>query len=70
MLYPALPLGQDDPPHAVARMIGLVEEVTRSHGVPDPLQMSVAASDGVRLWGLTSMSRPTGGGVQGPAPLG
>ncbi|WP_055588996.1 class II glutamine amidotransferase [Peterkaempfera griseoplana] len=53
MFYLALTLGlQEEPPRAVARMIGLVEDVARCHGVPDPLQMTVAASDGVRLWGF------------------
>jgi predicted glutamine amidotransferase len=51
MFYLALTLGlADDAPRAVARMIGLVEAVARRHDVPDPLQMTVAASDGEQLW--------------------
>ena len=51
MFYLALTLGlEDDTPRAVARMIGLIGAVARRHGVPDPLQMTVATSDGERLW--------------------
>jgi glutamine amidotransferase len=40
----------DDPPNAVARAVGLVEEVGRRHGVQFPVQMTVATSDGESLW--------------------
>ena len=51
MFYLALTLGlADDPPGAVARMVGLVEEVGRAHGVEDPMQMTVATTDGQRIW--------------------
>ncbi|MEO8105951.1 MAG: class II glutamine amidotransferase [Actinomycetes bacterium] len=47
----ALSLGlRDDPPTAVARAVGLIEEAAHLHGVPDPLQMSVATSDGTTIW--------------------
>ncbi|MEV4947660.1 class II glutamine amidotransferase [Streptomyces sp. NPDC053755] len=51
MFYLALTFGlDDDPPGAVARMAGLVESTGRAHGVPHPLQMTVALSDGERVW--------------------
>jgi glutamine amidotransferase len=51
MFYLSLTFGlTEDPPGAVARMAGLVEETGRRHGVPHPLQMTVALSDGDRLW--------------------
>ncbi|WCD90422.1 Gamma-glutamyl-hercynylcysteine sulfoxide hydrolase [Streptomyces xanthophaeus] len=51
MFYLAVTYGLDqDVPGAVARMAGLVERVGKEHGVADPLQMTVAVSDGVRLW--------------------
>ncbi|MEV7070347.1 class II glutamine amidotransferase [Streptomyces sp. NPDC091972] len=51
MFYLALTFGlTEDPPGAVARMAGLVEETGRRHGVEHPLQMTVALSDGERLW--------------------
>ncbi|MEU3296745.1 class II glutamine amidotransferase [Streptomyces longwoodensis] len=51
MFYLALTFGlDDDPPTAVARMAGLVEETGHRHGVRHPLQMTVAVADGERLW--------------------
>jgi predicted glutamine amidotransferase len=47
----ALTLGlEDDPPGAVARAVGLIEETGRSHGVEHPIQMTVATTDGDRVW--------------------
>jgi predicted glutamine amidotransferase len=47
----ALTLGlEGDPPAAVARAVGLIEEVGARHGVEQPMQMTVATSDGVSLW--------------------
>lgn len=40
----------DDPFDAVARAVGFVEEVGRTHGVEDPVQMTVATTDGASLW--------------------
>jgi glutamine amidotransferase len=49
----ALTLGlEDDPPAAVARAVGLIERVGRDRGIEHPIQMTVATSDGVRLWGF------------------
>jgi predicted glutamine amidotransferase len=49
--YLALSLGlEDDPPKAVEEAVGLIEEVGRRHGVEHPIQMTVAATDGDRIW--------------------
>lgn len=51
MFYLALSLGlNDDPVSAVERMAGLIEETAERHGIADSLQMSVATTDGQRLW--------------------
>jgi glutamine amidotransferase len=51
MFFLALTFGlHDDPAGAVARMVGLVEAVARDHDIEHAVQMTVAASDGVRLW--------------------
>jgi glutamine amidotransferase len=47
----ALTLGlRDDPPTAVARAVGLIEDVGRRHGIEQPIQMTVATTDGRTLW--------------------
>ncbi|TMM24411.1 MAG: class II glutamine amidotransferase [Actinobacteria bacterium] len=49
--YLALTLGlEDDPPAAVAKAVGLIEEVGQQHGVEHPVQMTVATTDGERVW--------------------
>lgn len=49
--YLALTLGlEDDPPSAVERAVGLIEHVGRSAGVEHPIQMTVATTDGSRVW--------------------
>ncbi|MGW6863590.1 class II glutamine amidotransferase [Streptomyces sp. NPDC054901] len=51
MFYLALTFGLDrDPPTAVARMAGVVERAGRDHGVEFPLQMTLAITDGERVW--------------------
>ncbi|MGI5205004.1 class II glutamine amidotransferase [Spirillospora sp. CA-108201] len=51
LFYLALTFGlKEDPPGAVARAIGLVEDIGRRRGVPDPLQMTVATSEGESIW--------------------
>ena len=40
----------DDPFTAVSRAVGFVEKVGHSHGVDDPVQMTVATTDGESLW--------------------
>lgn len=47
----ALTLGlEHDPPAAMARAVGVIERVGRSHGVEHPVQMTVAVSDGECVW--------------------
>jgi predicted glutamine amidotransferase len=47
----ALTLGlEHDPPTAVQRAVGLIEDVGRRHGVEHPIQMTVATTDGTRVW--------------------
>ena len=51
--YLALTLGlEDDPPSAVARAVGLIEDVGRRTGVEHPIQMTVATSDGKSVWAV------------------
>ncbi|MFF7244480.1 class II glutamine amidotransferase [Embleya sp. NPDC008237] len=58
MFFLALTLGlEQDPPGAVARMAGLVEDTGRRHGVEFPLQMTIALTDGARLWAFRYSSR-------------
>jgi glutamine amidotransferase len=40
----------DDPPTAVARAVGLVEDVASRRGIPFPMQMTVATTDGDSVW--------------------
>jgi glutamine amidotransferase len=40
----------DDPPSAVARAVGLIEETGRRHGIEFPIQMTVATTDGETTW--------------------
>ena len=47
----ALTLGlEHDPPAAVERAVGLIEATGRRHGVQHPIQMTVATTDGTRVW--------------------
>ena len=49
----ALTLGlEEDPPGAVEQAVGLIEEIGRKHGVEHPIQMTVATTDGQRIWGF------------------
>jgi glutamine amidotransferase len=49
--YLALTFGlRDDPPRALERTVGFIEEVGRQHRVEHPVQMTVATADGERLW--------------------
>ncbi len=51
LFYLALTFGlEDDPPTAVARTIGLVEDVGRRQGIEHPFQGTIATSDGLKLW--------------------
>jgi glutamine amidotransferase len=49
--YLALTLGlEDDPPAAVERAVGLVEDVGRRRGIEHPIQMTVATTNGESVW--------------------
>ncbi len=51
MFYLALSFGlEDDPIAAVERMVGFVESTGRKHGVNEPIQMTVATTDGDKTW--------------------
>jgi glutamine amidotransferase len=41
---------EHDPPTAVERAVGFIEETGRSHGVKHPIQMTVATTDGASVW--------------------
>ncbi len=58
MFYLALTFGlEEDPPGAVARMVGVVERVGREHSVEYPIQMTVAVSDGTTVWAFRYSSQ-------------
>ncbi|MFD9406546.1 class II glutamine amidotransferase [Streptomyces sp. NPDC059989] len=58
MFFLALTFGlEEDPPTAVARMAGAVERAGREHGVEFPLQMTLAITDGERVWAFRYSSR-------------
>ncbi|MGW2748232.1 class II glutamine amidotransferase [Streptomyces sp. NPDC001450] len=60
MFYLALTFGLDeDPVGGVARMTGFVERVGREHGVPSPVQMTVAVADGERVLAFRYASEGT-----------
>jgi len=49
--YLALTFGlEHDPPAAVELAVGFIERVGRAHGVRYPMQMTVATTDGDRVW--------------------
>jgi len=51
LFYTALTFGlEQDPPTAVARTVGLVEELGRARGIANPFQGTIATSDGQTLW--------------------
>ena len=41
---------EDDPPSAVERAVGFIEETGRRHEVKQPIQMTVATTNGAGLW--------------------
>jgi predicted glutamine amidotransferase len=51
MFYLAITFGlEDDPVDAVERMVGFVEETGQRHRIEDPIQMTVAMTDGRSVW--------------------
>ncbi|MFD5623360.1 class II glutamine amidotransferase [Streptomyces yangpuensis] len=58
MFHLALTFGlEEDPPAAVARMVGVVERVGHEHGVEFPMQMTVAVTDGTSVWAFRYSSQ-------------
>jgi len=41
---------EHDPPTAVERAVGFIEQVGRKRGIKHPMQMTVATSDGLKVW--------------------
>jgi predicted glutamine amidotransferase len=59
LFFLALTFGlEDDPIAALERMAGFVERTGREHGVAEPLQMTIAVSDGERLYAARYASGP------------
>jgi predicted glutamine amidotransferase len=51
MFYLALTFGlEENPPAAVERMVGHVEEVGHRHGTEHPIQMTIGTTDGSSVW--------------------
>jgi glutamine amidotransferase len=58
LLHLALTFGlEDDPQKAVERAVGFVESTGSKHGIEEPIQMTVATSDGSTLWVFRYSSR-------------
>ena len=49
---------EDDPIGALERMAGFVEGTGRSHGIAEPLQMTIAATDGEGIYAARYASGP------------
>jgi predicted glutamine amidotransferase len=59
MFYLALSFGlEEEPLAALERMAGFVEQTGRRHRVAEPLQMTIAVSDGERLYAARYASGP------------
>jgi predicted glutamine amidotransferase len=51
LFFLALTFGlEDDPPAAIERAVGLVEEVATRHGVANPFQGTIATTGGEAIW--------------------
>jgi predicted glutamine amidotransferase len=51
LFYLALTFGlEEDPPAAVERMVGFVEDVGHRHGTEHPIQMTIGTADGTNVW--------------------
>jgi predicted glutamine amidotransferase len=56
--YLALTFGlESDPPAAVEAAVGLIEDVGRRRGVDEPIQMTVATTNGTDVWAFRYSSR-------------
>ena len=47
----------EDPPLAVERAVGFIEQACRKHGIDDSVRMSVALSDGKLVWAFRYASK-------------
>lgn len=57
LFFLALTFGlTDDPPKAVERAVGLVEDIGHRHGIEYPIQMTVAITDGSSIWAFRHSS--------------
>jgi hypothetical protein len=62
MFYLALTFGlESDPVGAVEKMVGFVEETGRRHGVEQPIQMTIGASDGRSVYAFRYSSKENRG---------
>jgi predicted glutamine amidotransferase len=53
LFHLALTMGlEDDPLGAIGRAVGFIEDRAGALGIDDPVQMTVATSDGERLWAV------------------
>jgi len=50
---------EDDPPTAVERAVGFIEETGHRHGVEEPIQMTVATTNGSSVWAFRYSSEGT-----------
>jgi len=51
LFFLALTFGlAEDPPAAVQRAVGFIERLGHDRGIEDPIRMTVAASDGQKVW--------------------
>ena len=41
---------ENDPPSAVERAVGFIEQACSKHGIAEPMRMSIAVSDGNSIW--------------------
>jgi predicted glutamine amidotransferase len=58
LFHLALTFGlEDDPQKAVERAVGFVQTTAEQRGVEEPIQMTVATSNGSSLWGFRYSSR-------------
>jgi glutamine amidotransferase len=53
LFYLALTFGlEDDPPRAVERMGGFIEEAWHQHGIQHSIQMTIATTKGESVWAI------------------
>jgi predicted glutamine amidotransferase len=58
--YLALTFGlEDDPPSALEQAVGFIEQTGERHGIEQPIQMTVATTDGASVWAFRYSSEGT-----------